>query len=62
MLIGTALGAFMLVTGYTGTRSRVSYGTAWRSTAGGATRPILFGLAAVGVLGVVVSLLLGLVL
>lgn len=62
MLIGTALGAFMTVTGYTGTRSRVSYGTAWRSTAGGATRPILFGLAGVGVLGVVVSLLLGLVL
>ncbi|MCX4829765.1 MULTISPECIES: hypothetical protein [unclassified Streptomyces] len=61
-LIGTALGAFMTVTGHTGRRSRVSYGTAWRSTAGGPTRPILFGLAAVGALGVVVSLLLGLVL
>ncbi|MFZ3567783.1 hypothetical protein ACOKM5_12560 [Streptomyces sp. BH097] len=62
MLIGTALGAFATVSGYTGTRSRVSFGTAWRSTAGGATRPILFGLAGVGALGVVVSLLLGLAL
>ncbi|MHC5260606.1 hypothetical protein ACYSUO_22220 [Streptomyces sp. UC4497] len=61
-LIGTALGAFMAVTGHTGRRSRVSYGTAWRSTAGGASRPIILGLAAVGVLGVVVSLLLGAVL
>ncbi|MFJ9178737.1 hypothetical protein [Streptomyces sp. NPDC102360] len=62
MLIGTALGAFATVSGYTGTRSRVSFGAAWRSTAGGATRPVLFGLAAVGALGAVVSLLLGLVL
>ncbi|MFZ3560212.1 hypothetical protein [Streptomyces sp. BH055] len=62
MLIGTALGAFATVSGYTGTRSRVSFGTAWRSTAGGATRPVLFGLAGVGALGVVVSLLLGLAL
>ncbi|WP_425828838.1 hypothetical protein [Streptomyces fractus] len=62
MLIGTALGAFMTVTGCTGTRSRVSYGAAWRSTAGGATRPVLFGLAGLGALGVVVSLLLGLAL
>ncbi|MFF3496781.1 hypothetical protein ACFYWS_36200 [Streptomyces sp. NPDC002795] len=61
-LIGTALGAFMTVTGHTGRRSKVSYGDAWRSTAGGATRPVLFGLLAVGVLGVVVSLLLGLAL
>ncbi|MGW2344689.1 hypothetical protein [Streptomyces sp. NPDC001661] len=62
MLIGTALGAFAMVSGYTGTRSRVPFGAAWRSTAGGATRPVLFGLAGVGALGVVVSLGLGLTL
>ncbi|MFI5657869.1 hypothetical protein [Streptomyces sp. NPDC051684] len=62
MLIGTALGAFATVSGYTGTRSRVPFGTAWRSTAGGATRPVLFALAGVGALGVVVSLLLALAL
>ncbi|MFD7297880.1 hypothetical protein ACFV9W_31740 [Streptomyces sp. NPDC059897] len=62
MLIGTALGAFATVSGYAGARSRVPFGAAWRSTAGGATRPVLFGLAGVGALGVVVSLLLGLAL
>ncbi|MGP3774641.1 hypothetical protein ACTWJ8_27880 [Streptomyces sp. SDT5-1] len=62
MLIGTALGAFVFTTGCTGTRSRVSYGDAWRSTAGGAKRPVILGLAGVGALGAVVSVLLGVVL
>ncbi|MGY0491368.1 hypothetical protein [Streptomyces sp. WG-D5] len=62
LLIGTALGAFAVTTGYTGTRTRVPFRAAWRSTAGGATRPVLFGLAGFGALGALVSLVLGLVL